>query len=381
MADLRSILERLLGPRAWGPGRTPSSSDGVHGGTASPRMTPPSDPDAIAALAALVAILRAYGDNAFDVEDRRADEIRRQLYEAVQRLPDIPPRARPGKGGRTAIEDIPAEFTGLRRAERGYVLRTVSDMREMVWRLIRGINESMADEEQSGGGIRQHLVRLEQASQSGSIEDLKREVGAAVQAITSTLEARRARERGKLARLGIQLRAMTQEVDALRRETMLDPLTGLANRKAFDENVERAGQLHTLTNEEACLLLVDIDLFKQINDRNGHPAGDAVLRGIASCFARTFLRRTDFVARYGGDEFGVVLADTTHADAQRLGERLRLAVDGLAFPEIDPVLKVTVSVGVAELRRGEPATDWVQRADRALYQAKQTGRDRLVVDG
>jgi diguanylate cyclase (GGDEF)-like protein len=124
-------------------------------------------------------------------------------------------------------------------------------------------------------------------------------------------------------------------------------------------------------------LLIDIDHFKKVNDTHGHPAGDAVLRGVAAV-ARAQARETDLVARYGGEEMAVVLPETDAAGARTIAERLRAAVEGTAHATEHGTLRVTISVGVATWPGGgQTAEELLTTADRALYRAKQTGRNRV----
>lgn len=159
------------------------------------------------------------------------------------------------------------------------------------------------------------------------------------------------------------------------RLSVTDPLTGLANRRAFlaelDQEVTRAQrQQHRLS-----LLSIDLDHFKDVNDRFGHAAGDASLRALGRLLAASLLRAgVDLGGRMGGEEFGVLLPDTRLPQAAAVGERLRAAV-------AEPVSEVrtTISVGVAELQPGQDADRLLRAADQALYRAKRQGRNRVAV--
>jgi diguanylate cyclase (GGDEF)-like protein len=122
--------------------------------------------------------------------------------------------------------------------------------------------------------------------------------------------------------------------------------------------------------------MIDVDEFKRVNDGFGHPAGDAVIKAVADCLVRTFPRRTDLVARYGGDEFAVILREAGLKEARVLAERLVTAVRALRVIYDGREIRVSVSVGVAECVPGEMPDLWVARADAALYQAKSAGRNR-----
>ena len=160
-----------------------------------------------------------------------------------------------------------------------------------------------------------------------------------------------------------------------------DGLTGLYNHRHFHERltleVERSGR----NGSPLALFMIDVDHFKKYNDRNGHPAGDEVLRQLSRLLAEG-RRVNDFCARYGGEEFAVVLIDTPKLAAYQLAEKLRERIVGHAFPkgEHQPGGHVSVSVGVAAFPEDAPdAEALVRSADEALYKAKHAGRDRVVL--
>ncbi|MEO8875432.1 MAG: GGDEF domain-containing protein, partial [Polyangiaceae bacterium] len=153
-----------------------------------------------------------------------------------------------------------------------------------------------------------------------------------------------------------------------------DPLTKVSNRKAFDEQLERVHELAAL-GSPATLLMIDLDFLKKVNDELGHPVGDKVLKAVADTLVKTCRRRRDFVARYGGEEFAIILPETSIAEAQALAERACSAVRAL-----NVIAKpITISIGIAAASRTESREDWLARADRALYNAKDAGRNRAVL--
>jgi diguanylate cyclase len=155
-----------------------------------------------------------------------------------------------------------------------------------------------------------------------------------------------------------------------------DELTGLQNQRTF---MSRAGaEIERCAASEAgpSFLLLDLDYFKAINDRWGHAAGDEALRSLAACF-QSALRSGDALARMGGEKFAVMLPGTTPEAAAQIAERIRHGVAELRL-EARPALRLTVSIGVSA-RRGQTADDVLKAADAALYEAKRTGRNRVVV--
>ncbi|WP_242182289.1 sensor domain-containing diguanylate cyclase [Sphingomonas sp. CARO-RG-8B-R24-01] len=169
---------------------------------------------------------------------------------------------------------------------------------------------------------------------------------------------------------------------SLTREARLDPLTGLANRRAFVEHLERlcmANGAALPNGRHGSLAILDLDHFKAINDRYGHPVGDQVLQAIAA-EAMRFCRAHDLVARIGGEEFCVIFGGATMADAEAAGNRLRRAIRSLRIPLDNGLsISVTASIGLAEIVPAMPALEILKHADAALYEAKRQGRDRLRI--
>jgi diguanylate cyclase (GGDEF)-like protein len=170
------------------------------------------------------------------------------------------------------------------------------------------------------------------------------------------------------------LAAANEQLEALNRT---DPLTGLANRRQLDQTADDLRGEHA---GPVSAIMVDIDFFKQYNDRFGHLGGDDCLRKVATALTAQ-VRDTDVVARYGGEEFAVIMPDTDLATAGSVAERIRVAVAGLAQNHpASPAGHLTVSLGVACERPGETVGDLIRRADQNLYAAKESGRDRVVAD-
>ena len=163
--------------------------------------------------------------------------------------------------------------------------------------------------------------------------------------------------------------------EALQETASRDPLTGLFNRVAMERMVNEALQRDPSERLPYSLLLLDIDHFKRVNDRHGHLAGDDALRAVAAAVLST-VRMDDIAVRYGGEEIVVYLARATLADASEIAHRIRERLAQAALP-----FALTVSIGIAagDPMRDQP-TEVFQRADQALYRAKATGRDRVVVD-
>lgn len=159
-----------------------------------------------------------------------------------------------------------------------------------------------------------------------------------------------------------------------------DPLTGLANRRQFEANLDSALAAVARYGGPCSVALIDVDDFKQYNDAHGHLAGDALLKTLAEVM-RGQVRGSDLLARYGGEEFGLIMPGTGRAEAQLTAERLRTRVDAYVFSEAtsQPGGRLTISAGVsAAPHDGMDAHTLLRRADEALYTAKRTGKNRVV---
>ena len=176
-----------------------------------------------------------------------------------------------------------------------------------------------------------------------------------------------------------ELQASREELERLSRQ---DGLTGLANRRYFDDILRREFLRSVRERVPLTLIIGDTDCFKAFNDRHGHLQGDECLKRIAAEFGGLCRRSADLAARYGGEEFALILPDTPPEAAARMAESLRHAVEGLAIPHAASTVAdhVTVSLGIATLvpRHGDAPEALIESADRALYEAKQQGRNRCV---
>jgi diguanylate cyclase len=280
------------------------------------------------------------------------------------------------------------EWEGVRRFVRGYLsssfrrMGTVTaDLRQVIWVFIRSISQSFAQDEDTDTRLLAQMNRLEELVAANATDVLKREVMDAVHVLKEVIKERNQRQHERMQFLGSQLRTLGSALESARRDSETDPLTQVPNRKAFDEYLARTVEMHKAFALPMSLLIVDVDHFKAVNDTQGHMSGDELLRKIANALVMVFLRKTDFVARLGGDEFAVILRETSDADARVLAERALARIHAIPLAQVtEPGNKATatVSIGLAPIAPPDDEKAWIERADRALYQAKQAGRDRVA---
>ena len=327
----------------------------------------------------LVDVLKNYGRYAFDLEGIEAEAIQNICYDWATHILQDELESNGSQYGETGKDwdGIEEFFSSHRRREQRYVQTTLKDFRSVLWDFIRELGRTMTEDKTDDSAIKGRLGKLKESVQTSSPRDLKREVIEVIQFIGKSIEQREQRQQAQMRQIGKRLRSMRAELVVVRKKMALDPLTQLFNRSALNEHLERVGQLCNFSGETACLYMLDTDHFKLINDNYGHPVGDAVLKSLADLCIRCFPRKADFVSRYGGDEFVIVVDGNTLSDCQELGRRLLEAVRSKLVIVGDHEINLTISVGVAVLEDGETPESWVARADDALRSAKQNGSDQI----
>lgn len=238
-----------------------------------------------------------------------------------------------------------------------------------------------------------HMEELRSGAQGATdLGQLKSFLNSRLDAVVQQLNTHREKESNRVVEMekrlkGLNERLQDMEVEsgelrvklrAAHSQALHDALTGLPNRGAYDDRVQQEHLRWRRFGEPLCLLVWDIDFFKKINDRFGHRAGDKAIAVIGRCLA-TGVRETDFIARYGGEEFVMLLTGADVKEALQVAEHLREKVKSCGFNSEGKPIPITVSCGISEFRAGDTPESTFERADQALYQAKNQGRDRCVV--
>ncbi len=197
---------------------------------------------------------------------------------------------------------------------------------------------------------------------------------------TEVMEARTKSLEEELQRSSHEVKELRNKLDHVRRESLLDPLTGISNRKAFDTELADAVEQSRQSGEPLCLFMCDIDHFKNFNDTWGHQTGDQVLKLVAQCLSENVKGR-DTAARYGGEEFAVILRRTPLRAGLTLANQIRANVESKKLVRRstgDLLGRLTISIGVAQLGPNDKLAELIERADTCLYSAKKMGRNCVV---
>lgn len=226
---------------------------------------------------------------------------------------------------------------------------------------------------------------LKEAAQKLGIAGSREQIKSVIEVLMkSTLEMQEANKvlEDRLELSKVEINNLQHSLEAIRAESMTDPLTGLGNRKYFDRAVADAVALATKEGEPLSLLMFDIDHFKSFNDNYGHLTGDQVLRLVAMSLKQN-IKGQDITARYGGEEFAVVLPSTALKQALTVADHIRRAVMAkeLKKKSTGEILgRVTISIGVSMLRPSDTPESLMERADACLYAAKRSGRNRAICE-
>ncbi len=253
--------------------------------------------------------------------------------------------------------------------------------------------DGQTQERAFGDALRGQVNELQSEVQEATdLDSLKLSLDSRLEGLLTSLAEQQSQREAREQDASAQLTVLTERVATMEREAqqyrghleeqrqkaLCDPLTGLPNRAAWSERLDLEVARWQRHGGDLLLAVLDVDLFKRINDGYGHLAGDKVLKIIANELQRR-LRKTDFIARFGGEEFVVLLGATPVAGAVTLIEQLRAAVAACPFHFKGERVVVTLSAGLAAFAPGEDADTVFERADQALYRAKRAGRDRLEV--
>jgi diguanylate cyclase (GGDEF)-like protein len=223
--------------------------------------------------------------------------------------------------------------------------------------------------------------RFNRLTEIEDIRELKKQIAQEVRALNRTVAEKQKQDEVNYSRLSKRIEVLQSNLARTNEEASLDPLTRVSNRGSFDRALAQWVTTHKESRSPFILAMLDLDDFKQLNDTHGHQVGDRVLLCAAQWFGK-YVRAGDFLGRYGGEEFVIMLADFDLTQAEERFTELLSKIAGCNFDYSKDgqirVVTFTVSCGLAELYFDETAEDLVRRADEALYEAKRTGKNRVV---
>jgi len=259
------------------------------------------------------------------------------------------------------LENARSEF--FQQAE-DFVRSTVTGLGEL-------LNIALESSDSSDKRLDEHRTSLKNIVTLNEIKEIERRLLAELGRMKESGE----NFRKELHKVKTRVSEQEEKIEEYKRTSQIDILTLLNNRASFDKKMLEELDRIVRYGSDCALIILDLDDFKKINDTHGHLAGDRILRGVAKVIKKN-TRISDFLARYGGDEFAVILPQTNLVKAVKVAEKIRCSLEGVAFRLEDARLKITASLGVAEFNAGKTVEDIIEVADQALYLAKSENRNR-----
>ena len=351
-----------------------SSDD--RGGTASSGARRPAEPipteQLVAELLTPIQTRLANHVGAVVEDDRR---LRRELDEFVGELETGLTEHVAGRAKRDLVPAIRAWYERLDAARASQRAELTAMLRLMG----KGLKAMQGGDEVFLDGLDGQLDRMRTATNGVQVRTVSKRLETLIDAtVAHATRERESRER-QISSLSESIRGLHQELDEVRVQMAEDPLTGLYNRGSFDDRLEAELIKARLAPYQFSLVMIDLDHFKAINDTHLHIGGDRVLIACAQAIQKVVLRKSDLCARYGGEEMAVLLTDCAFADAARVAEAIREAIETLQLKLETGVANPTASLGVTSFLEGDRAESVIKRADQALYRAKRGGRNQVQV--
>jgi diguanylate cyclase len=342
-----------------------------------PKATASRSPEATDATLVVDRLLSVLGDFAPDGDPADVTDFKAKLLDYRKGIA----KAEPGPDLANVAHACVKTCEGFLDRSRKYVKDREGELMEVI-SILRSTAATMAGET---ADFNDQLLlttdKFNRLSQLDDVRELKRALTAEVATLRTAVETKRLRDEQTYSKLTSRVETLQSRLVKAEEEALIDPLTRIANRGAFDRAIRKALAASQSSGVPMTLAMVDIDHFKSINDRHGHPIGDRVLVCTAQWLGKV-VRHTDLVARYGGEEFVVIMND---AKIQQVEARLtkalgELSADSFEYESGDEkhTIKFTASVGITEAAAGDAPSDIVKRADEALYDAKRKGRNRVV---
>jgi diguanylate cyclase len=297
-------------------------------------------------------------------------------YPDLKRAIDILVKAHDGVTASASAELFERFFANAQETDS--VRDVIAHMEDVMQRAVNDLSQAGQGAADYGDALKSASGVLGSESRTGTLEQVVQGIVRA----TRQMEARSRELEQRLDAASSEVSQLKNEVEAIRLEAATDALTGLANRKRFDARLREESEEAKDSKEPLSLLMLDLDHFKRFNDNHGHLIGDHVLRLLGEVMQQSVKGR-DIAARFGGEEFAIILPATPLTHAKGVGNAIREKiakktivnrVTGLELGQI------TLSIGAAQYRPHEPLADFIDRADAALYRAKNSGRNRVITE-
>lgn len=324
--------------------------------------------------ATLLFLIDTYNKHLFEIDSHPVRKVREVLDNFAKELLD--PKK---QNSDRVLFRFRQFFSSYRIDEYTYLQKTFEEFRSIVWDFVDQLGEDINYEKNSDKEILENLEELREAVESNSIDDLKTQSRQFIDFYTEYQTKKDEHKSQRLESIKSNLSAVKKQLTEANNNMRLDHLTSAYNRKSFDEQISQLWNLHQISQTPVSLVMLDIDHFKKVNDNYGHAIGDFVIKECVKQLQDHFGRDQDFVSRVGGEEFAVILPDYNAEQAAQKSDEVRKKIQSDVLVQDGVEIRFTISLGVAQLQESESIEIWMKRADSALYESKNTGRNKVTI--
>jgi len=324
--------------------------------------------------ATLLYIIDTYSKHLFEIDKQPIRRVRESLDSFAKGLvqPD-------SKNAEKLLFNLRQFFSSYRLDEYSYVQNTFDDFKRIIWDFAEQLSEDIQYEQTKDAEAAQSLDQLREAVEANSIDALRSKSREFIDFYIKYQSQKDERRTKRIGSMKKNLSVVKKQLLEANHNMRVDHMTQAFNRKSFDEQMKKHQQMSVISQTPVSIITLDIDFFKKINDSYGHDIGDFVLKECVVLLKEVFHRDDDFVARIGGEEFAIILPNFTFEHAIVRAEETLNKIRKEVFVHDKLEIKFTVSLGIAQLLQNETADQWLKRADAALYQSKQTGRNKYTL--
>lgn len=322
--------------------------------------------------ATLLFILDIFSKNLIDLDHHPVRKTRETLDEFSKGLIQ-------GQDSEKLLFKIRQFYSTYRVEEYSYIQKSMDEFKNIIWDFADQLGEDLTEEKSQEAQLKGQLDDLREAVESNAMDSLKKKSRTFIDTYMEYQSKRNDRRSKRLGTMTKSLGTLKKQLGQAQKDLKTDHMTQAYNRKSFDEQLKKYQQLYSLSKGNISLLICDIDHFKKVNDSYGHDIGDHVIKECVRFLQEGFSRDNDFVARLGGEEFAVIMPDYNIEVASLKIEQClnRIRKEKLVQGKLE--IQFTISVGLAQLEVGENSSDWLKRADLALYASKNSGRNKMTV--
>ena len=328
-------------------------------------------------LDAIRALLVLIKDFSMDFEETGSDRFLKQIDGLSERFVT----EKKTKAVETIFESYKKSIPAFIREQKGYLNSREKELWDIIGLQRTAITTLGMENRDYNRKVYEQSKQIEATTMLDDIKIMKKNLKKEVASIQATVRKKEERDRQQMDALSKQVSRLNVELKEVKTKAMTDGLTKAYNREAFDSYIRKIVDRNTIKQSPFSLLMLDIDDFKKINDAYGHQIGDRVLVALVKKCTE-FIRDEDFLARYGGEEFVIVLPGASLRNALKKAQRLRKAIAGTHYTTDKEKggkgLSITVSIGASSFRKNDSVSTVIDRSDQALYQAKRTGKNRVV---